>query len=56
MRDSNGQVIWQHDEPERQQVMNPGSVWLLHSIMSDCTARYIIWGCGGSNDGGGLDR
>jgi hypothetical protein len=30
-------------------------VWLLHSIMSDCQARFIIWGCGGSNDDLRLD-
>jgi membrane peptidoglycan carboxypeptidase len=41
--------------PEEIQVVNAGSVWLLQSIMTDCTARRIIWGCGGSNNDTGLD-
>jgi membrane peptidoglycan carboxypeptidase len=36
-------------------VVNAGSVWLLHSIMSDCTARFLIWPCGTSNDDLSLD-
>lgn len=53
--DSTGQVIYQAPEPERIEVVNPGSVWLLHSILSDCNARWLIWGCGSSNDDYGLD-
>ncbi|MCA9852023.1 MAG: penicillin-binding protein [Dehalococcoidia bacterium] len=55
IRDINGELVYQAPDPERQQVVDAGSVWLLHSIMSDCNARYIIWGCGGSNDDLGLD-
>lgn len=55
VRDIKGDVIYSNPEPERIQVVDAGSVWLLHSVMSDCTARYIIWGCGGSNDDLRLD-
>jgi membrane peptidoglycan carboxypeptidase len=51
VRDASGNVVFRQGEPERRQVVDPGSVWLLHSIMADCTARLIIWGCGGSNLG-----
>ena len=52
----NGEVLYEHGpDLQRVQVMNPGSVWMLHSIMSDCTARVIIWGCGSSNDDLALD-
>ncbi len=51
----NGEVLFTQGEPERKQVVDAGSVWLLHSIMSDCTARFIIWGCGGSNNDLALD-
>jgi len=51
-----GEVLYEHGpDLQRVQVMNPGSVWMLHTIMSDCTARVIIWGCGSSNDDLGLD-
>ncbi|GIW13885.1 MAG: hypothetical protein KatS3mg062_1324 [Tepidiforma sp.] len=55
VRDKDGNVIFRQGEPESRQVVDAGSVWLLHSIMSDCTARFIIWGCGGSNNDLGLD-
>lgn len=55
VRDKDGNVIFRQGEPETRQVIDAGSVWLLHSIMSDCTARFIIWGCGGSNSDLGLD-
>lgn len=55
VRDAEGRVLFRQGEPERRQVVNPGSVWLLHTIMSDCTARFIIWGCGSSNNDLGLD-
>ncbi|MFN8615588.1 MAG: transglycosylase domain-containing protein [Dehalococcoidia bacterium] len=45
----------QGTDPQTKQVVNAGSVWLLHSIMSDCTARFVIWSCGGSNTDLGLD-
>ncbi len=51
----NGEILFTQGEPERKQVVDAGSVWLLHSIMSDCNARFIIWGCGGSNDDLALD-
>lgn len=55
VRDVDGNIIWTQGEPERKQVVDAGSVWLLHSIMSDCTARFVIWGCGGSNNDNALD-
>ena len=55
VRDKDGKVIYTEPEPQTKQVVNAGSVWLLHSIMSDCTARFIIWSCGGSNTDLGLD-
>ena len=53
--DSRGKKIFEHNEPYRIQVVEPSVVWLLHSVMSDCTARFIIWGCGSSNEDFGLD-
>ncbi|MEP7216426.1 MAG: transglycosylase domain-containing protein [Anaerolineaceae bacterium] len=55
VRDVDGNVVWTQGEPERKQVVDAGSVWLLHSVMSDCTARFVIWGCGGSNNDNALD-
>ncbi len=55
VRDKDGNVVYKEPDPQTKQVVNAGSVWLLHSIMSDCTARFIIWGCGGSNTDLGLD-
>lgn len=51
-----GGTLYTHGEDlERKAVVDPESVWLLHSIMSDCTARWIIWPCGSSNDDNLLD-
>ncbi|MGH2607490.1 MAG: transglycosylase domain-containing protein [Tepidiformaceae bacterium] len=52
IKDKDGNLVWEmtDDKLVRQEVVNPGSVWLLHSIMSDCNARFIIWNCGGSNN------
>ena len=55
VRDISGEVIYTSPEPERIQVVDAASVWFLHSIMSDCTARFVIWSCGGSNDDKALD-
>lgn len=56
VRDKDGAVLYREpDQRDSRQVINAGSVWLLHSIMSDCTARFVIWGCGGSNNDLGLD-
>tara|TARA_B100001123_G_scaffold377407_1_gene444853 strand:+ start:7647 stop:10640 length:2994 start_codon:yes stop_codon:yes gene_type:complete len=55
VRDINGQVIFQHEGPQRIRMVDAGSVWLLHSVMSDCKARFIIWGCGASNEDTLLD-
>ncbi len=55
VQDSDGNVVFQQGDPERRQVVNAGSVWLLQSIITDCTSRFIIWGCGGSNNDLGLD-
>ncbi len=52
VEDRDGNVLYDHDNAndlQRVQVVNAGSVWLVHSIISDCTSRFIIWGCGGSN-------
>ncbi|MCK9518885.1 MAG: transglycosylase domain-containing protein [Dehalococcoidia bacterium] len=52
----NGELLYEHGaDLQRVQVVDPGSVWMLHSVMSDCTARVIIWGCGASNDDLALD-
>lgn len=50
-----GTVLFTQGDPIRKQVVTAGSVWLLHSIISDCTSRFIIWGCGGSNNDLALD-
>ncbi|MBK9611826.1 transglycosylase domain-containing protein [Candidatus Amarobacter glycogenicus] len=56
VRDKDGGLVYREpDKRESKQTIDAGSVWLLHSIMSDCTARFIIWGCGGSNNDLGLD-
>jgi membrane peptidoglycan carboxypeptidase len=55
VRDKSGRVVYTQGPPERRQVVDAGSVWLLHTIMSDCTARVIIWQCGKSNDDNQLD-
>lgn len=53
-----GTVLYDHataNDLQRKQVVDAGSVWLVHSIISDCTSRFIIWGCGTSNDDIRLD-
>jgi peptidoglycan glycosyltransferase len=56
VRSLDGRVLYQAGpDVETRQVVNAGSVWMLHSIMSDCTARFIIWGCGASNTDLALD-
>ena len=55
IEDKDGRIIYTEPEPQRIQAVDAGSVWLLHTIMSDCTARFIIWGCGGSNQDTALD-
>jgi membrane peptidoglycan carboxypeptidase len=57
VKDKDGKLVWEmtDDQLQKREVVNPGSVWLLHSIMSDCNARFIIWGCGGGNGDLGLD-
>ncbi|MGI8925279.1 MAG: transglycosylase domain-containing protein [Tepidiformaceae bacterium] len=50
IRDRNGHDLFTQGEPDKRQVVDGGSVWLMHSIISDCTSRFIIWSCGGSND------
>lgn len=55
VRDNNDRVIFRHEEPQRIRTVDAGSVWLLHSIMSDCRARFVIWGCGTSNEDIRLD-
>lgn len=54
----NGEIVYDHEQAgdlQAIQKVNAGSVWLLHSIMSDCNARFIIWGCGNANDDLRLD-
>lgn len=55
VRDKDGGIIYREPDPQTRQTVDAGSVWLLHSIMSDCTARFIIWSCGSSNTDTGLD-
>ncbi len=55
VRDINDRVIFLHEGPQRIRTVDAGSVWLLHSIMSDCTARFVIWSCGESNEDIRLD-
>ncbi|MGH2610087.1 MAG: transglycosylase domain-containing protein, partial [Tepidiformaceae bacterium] len=56
VRSINGEVLYTHGaDLQRQQVVDAGSVWMLHSIMSDCTARWIIWQCGRTNNDLSLD-
>ncbi len=53
---ADGSVLYEHGaDLQRVETVNPGSVWLLHSIMSDCTARFLIWQCGSSNSDTLLD-
>lgn len=55
VRTKEGELVYREPDPVEKQTIDAGSVWLLHSIMSDCTARFIIWRCGGSNTDLGLD-
>jgi len=58
VEDKDGNVLYDHataGDLKKEQVVNAGSVWLLQSIQTDCTARFIIWGCGSSNTDTGLD-
>lgn len=53
-----GEVLYDHaaaNDLKREQVVNAGSVWLVHSVISDCTSRFIIWSCGGGNTDLALD-
>jgi membrane peptidoglycan carboxypeptidase len=55
VQDKDGNVLFTQGPPETRRVINAGSVWLLFSIMSDCNARFIIWGCGSTNNDLALD-
>jgi membrane peptidoglycan carboxypeptidase len=58
VEDRDGNVLYDHlaaGDLQRVEVVNPGSAWLVHSIISDCNSRFIIWGCGESNDDLRLD-
>ena len=55
VRDIEGRVIFLHEGPQRIRTVDAGTVWLLHSIMSDCTARFVIWSCGEDNEDLRLD-
>ncbi len=51
-----GTVLYEHGaDLQKTPVVNAGSVWMVHSIMSDCTARFLIWTCGSSNNDLSLD-
>src|SRR5690606_20330987 len=53
---ANGEVLYEHGpDLQKVQTIDAGSVWMLHSIMSDCTARFLIWSCGNSNTDTRLD-
>jgi membrane peptidoglycan carboxypeptidase len=55
VRDRDGKIVFQQGPPETKQVVRAESVWLLHSILSDCSARFIFWPCGSSNADAALD-
>jgi membrane peptidoglycan carboxypeptidase len=55
VHDKDGNLIFRQGEPETRQVVDAGSAWLLHTVSSDCTNRFIIWSCGRNNDDLGLD-
>lgn len=53
---ADGTILYEHGKDlVKKPVVNAGSVWMLHSIMSDCTARFLIWQCGTNNDDLSLD-
>ena len=53
---NSGQTIYQEGpDLQKQTVVDPASTWMLQSIMTDCTARWIIWTCGSSNNDNDLD-
>lgn len=41
-----GTVLYEFLEPVREQVVPANYAYLVTSILSDCTARYLIWSCG----------
>ena len=54
VQDNNGNILYDHEtanDLKKEQVVNAGSAWLLQSIQTDCTARFIIWGCGEQQHG-----
>jgi membrane peptidoglycan carboxypeptidase len=56
--DADGKTVYDHataNDLRREQVVNAGSIWLTHSIISDCNSRFIIWYCGSSNNDNNLD-
>jgi membrane peptidoglycan carboxypeptidase len=56
VRGPDGTVVYQEGgDLQKTQVVDAASVWMVHSIMSDCTARFIIWSCGSSNNDLDLD-
>ncbi len=56
VRASDGTVLYTHGTDRvEQQVVDAGSAWMLYTIQSDCTARFIIWTCGSSNSDVQLD-
>ncbi|MEO6044206.1 MAG: transglycosylase domain-containing protein [Tepidiformaceae bacterium] len=56
VRGVDGSVLYEHgSDLQKTQVVDAGSVWMVHSIMNDCTARFIIWTCGSSNTDLNLD-
>ncbi len=42
--DSQGKVLYEYEEPERQEVLSPGVAYLITSILSDNVARTPIFG------------
>lgn len=58
VQDDQGDVLYDHstaNDLKHEQVVDAGSVWLTHSIISDCNSRFIIWYCGSSNMDNNLD-
>lgn len=56
VRSIDGQVLYKEGQDlQKKQVVDAANAWMVMSIQSDCTARFIIWPCGSSNDDNMLD-
>ncbi len=56
VRSIDGKVLYKEGaDLQKQPVVDAANAWMVYSIQSDCTARFIIWPCGSSNDDNMLD-